>query len=78
MKMTVTALKKIAQQKFTEYMGIQIKLNQIILLEATMDGKDISFKVGKCSYSWSEGIYTAFIFFPNEELKDGIKVERRL
>lgn len=72
-KMTNAQIKNKAHELFTEYTGIKVAKNSIVLLEADMDGSYIFFKVGKLSFAWYS-LHNTFCAYPDARGIDGMKI----
>ena len=75
--MTNAAFRKLAAEKFEQYMGIRITNKMVTLLESSVScgtGDYLFFTVGKCSYMWRSSIVEYFVAYPTSEAVDGMVV----
>lgn len=73
--MSNAAIKAKAHKLFTEYTGIRVGRNHIVLLEADEDGRYIFFRVGKLSFAWYQ-LHNSFCAYPNIRGIDGMKIDK--
>ena len=85
--MTKVHLKLTAKKLFNDYMGIDITVSKIVLMECSTDIVTISydeqyervtylyFVVGNRHYVYSNRLFKSFVMFPDDTLTNGIELE---
>lgn len=85
--MTKVHLKLTAKKLFNDYMGIDIPVSKIVLMECSTDIVTISydeqyervtylyFVVGNRHYVYSNRLFKSFAMFPDDTLTNGIELE---
>lgn len=84
--MTKVHLKLTAKKLFNDYMGIDIPVSKIVLMESSTDIVNVSydeqyervtylyFVVGNRHYVYSNRLYKSFAMFPDDTLTNGIEL----
>ena len=83
--MTKTDLKKKAKEFFNTYMGIDIPVSKIVLMECSTDNVTydfetyervtyLYFKVGNRHYVYCNKLYKSFVMFPDDTLTNGVEL----
>lgn len=85
--MTKANLKLTAKKLFNDYMGIDISVAKITLMECSTDIINVSyderhervtylyFVVGNRHYVYSDKLFKSFAMFPDDTLTNGIELE---
>lgn len=85
--MTKVNLKLTAKKLFNAYMGIDIPVSKIVLMECSTETVNISydeqyervtylyFMVGRRHYVYSDKLFKSFCMFPDDTLTNGIELE---
>jgi hypothetical protein len=86
--MTKVNLKLTAKKLFNDYMGIDISVAKITLMECSTENVNVSyneqyervtyiyFVVGNRHYVYTDKLFKSFAMFPDETLTNGIELKK--